>query len=99
MSVNPSRPCGICGRIRPVMRAKSAWGPFHYDNCSECLLKPAEPIRVFEHVYNQTVAKSRNADLRMKIWYTWKDGQYINWLTYLHQKNQERMNVSQSQAS
>jgi hypothetical protein len=66
------------------MVCSSAWGPVSYANCTECLHKPAEPLATFAYLYDE-LGPDR-VDKRISNWYTWIDGKYVHWTTYVHRR-------------
>jgi hypothetical protein len=71
--------CEICRRSRSVGWAISAFDGVRHLTCNECLMKPAETLALFE-----AQLKLKTPDPALKNWYTWMDGKYVHWTTFVH---------------
>lgn len=81
------RECEVCHRNRQVWVCASAFAPMSHAICTECLQKPAEPLGSFTYLL-EDVAGGDPSKLspELKNWYTWKDGKYVHWTTFVHQQ-------------
>lgn len=86
-------PCDVCGRVRNVGISRSAWRESReYWNCQSCLEKPAETLSTFKFMYDNK--PKGGFDTRLKNWYTWIDGRYVHWTTYVEMRNKEKTSAS-----
>lgn len=81
--------CEICGRERQIAVLASPFGPISHATCLECLQKPAIDEATMEYLLTH-VAKGDPSKLKDGImnWYTFVDGKYIHWNTWVHLRKQ-----------
>lgn len=79
--------CDCCERERPVAVCASPHGPMSYAICQECLARPAEPQSFFAYLYDDVAqGDPSRLDPSIKNWYTWIDGKYVHWTTYVFRR-------------
>jgi hypothetical protein len=94
MPISEHRECEVCHRVRDVMVFSSPFVAMSFANCNECLHKPAEPELVFKYLLEEVAdGDPSKLDRCIQTWYTWMDGKYVHWNTYVHIMRQRKDNV------
>lgn len=54
--------------------------------CQECANKPAEPLCMFEYMFDDVSDYGDGLRQEMNSFYTFKDGRYISWPEYVAER-------------
>lgn len=77
--------CDVCSKPS-IGVASSSLGAVSWAFCQECANKPAEPLCMFEYMFDDVSDYGDGLRPEMNSFYTFKDGRYISWPEYVAER-------------
>lgn len=77
--------CDVCGKTS-VGVASSSLGPVSWAFCAECAHKPAEPVCMFEYLFDDVSDNGEGLREEMNAFHTFIDDKYVSWPEYVEMR-------------